>query len=325
MPVWTAARTPASAAGAGWAHKRYQQSSKPPLKRCRPLPNAEISFCPTHPPQMANRVAVPSVDTQAYWSLAVSFSIRDSPGVCGWCLDTHLLRVRVLGGAWHFSSLILITESDVIFEFEASKEGSYLFYRVPTGSSQGVLVTAEGGSIGPCAAPRPNCYLISSPRTSAFVAFARMPPHHVPLAEAHAQPEQAGAEAQAEAEVQAQSKVQAEHSPRQGQRHRHKQRYRQRYWQRYRQRYRQRQMQAEAHNFQAAGRIRLIGTVLNRMGMVGEGAQGSHTAQYHREPCLKGFKGSRSALLLPLRVSAVSELPSSQVTERERLVVAGEL
>ena len=56
-----------------------------------------------------------------------------------------------------------------------------VFYRFPTGSSSGIDLLSEGGSIAPCRPAALLCYAITSPRTSSFVAF-----NGVPFAPTHA-------------------------------------------------------------------------------------------------------------------------------------------
>eukprot|EP00667_Euglena_gracilis_P014682 EG_transcript_15235 len=64
----------------------------------------------------------------------------------------------------------VLSDLPMTFEIQAGFSNA-VFYRYPSGSASGTLVSSAGGSVGPCLSPAPTCYRITS-RTSSFVGLA---------------------------------------------------------------------------------------------------------------------------------------------------------
>ena len=71
----------------------------------------------------------------------------------------------------------LISNAMVTFEVQLPLPHPQMqLYRYAAGAPEGALLTSEGGLVGECERPDPQCLRVTSPRTSTFLAYERVPP-----------------------------------------------------------------------------------------------------------------------------------------------------
>ena len=110
----------------------------------------------------------------------VSFDPMDSEETLGTALAPPDPILQSVSGVsltrWDEDGRI-VSDATVTFEIWVQpKHRQMVFYRFPSASSEGVLLTSEGGTVGQCLIPDPRCFRLTSPKTSAFVAYERVPP-----------------------------------------------------------------------------------------------------------------------------------------------------